>query len=199
MYAREADGTLLTFGVSGKLIRNGMVMYDDETDTLWSQVLGEAVQGPLLGTRLKIVPSTQTTWAAWQELHPDTLVLDQGKGYRSDPYARYYQNGDIGILGEAVKDKRLYAKEFVIGVSLDGYAKAYPFSVLSDVQVANDTIGSKPVLVVFERQSGTGIVYDRSLSGRVLSFELLSDGGMSQFMLQDRETAASGWPSPEKR
>ena len=30
MYAREVSGTTLTFGVSGKLIMNGLVMYDDE-------------------------------------------------------------------------------------------------------------------------------------------------------------------------
>ena len=75
VYARQVKSTLLTFGVSGKLIMNGLVMYDDETDTLWSQVLGEAVRGPLNGTALEVIPSTQTTLVTWRELHPDTLVI----------------------------------------------------------------------------------------------------------------------------
>lgn len=179
---------MLTFGVSGKLIRNGMVMYDDETDTLWSQVLGEAVQGSLLGNSLEIVPSTQTTWKAWRELYPDTLVLDKGGRYRSDPYERYYLDGDAGIVGRSVEDNRLYLKEYVIGLSLDGRSKAYPFSVLDDLRVVNDSIGSLAVLVVFDKENGTGLVYDRSHGGRVLEFEPANDGSGSNFVIRDTET-----------
>ena len=154
---------MLTFGVSGKLIMNGLVMYDDETDTLWSQVLGEAVRGPLLGTRLEMVPSTQTTWEAWQELYPDTLVLDKEGGYYRDRYESYYRNGDTGIIGETTKDRRLERKEYVIGLTSDKVAKAYPFSVLRDFQVVNDTVGSQPVLVVYKPVSGTGLVYENHI------------------------------------
>ena len=35
--------------MSGKLIMNALVMYDHQTDTLWSQFLGEGVKGPLIG------------------------------------------------------------------------------------------------------------------------------------------------------
>ncbi len=190
MYARQVEGTLLTFGVSGKLIMNGLVMYDDETDTLWSQVLGEAVRGPLNGTVLEVIPSTQTTWATWRKLHPDTLVLDKKGGYRSDPYARYYNNGDTGILGETNKDRRLYIKEYVIGVSLGQLSKAYPFSVLNDIPVVNDVIGGRPVLVVFDPESATGIVYDRTVSGRSLDFSLLTIGSGPDFLIQDEETGS---------
>ena len=190
MYARQVEGTLLTFGVSGKLIMNGLVMYDDETDTLWSQVLGEAVRGPLNGTALEVIPSTQTTWATWRELHPDTLVLEKNGGYRSDPYARYYTNRDTGILGETNKDRRLYIKEYVVGVSLGQRSKAYPFSVLNDIPVVNDVIGGRPVLVVFDPESATGIVYDRTVSGRPLDFSLLTIGSGPDFLIQDEETGS---------
>ncbi len=191
MYARDLQGRNLTFGVSGKLIMNGLVMYDDETDTLWSQILGEAVKGPLLGTKLDIVPSTQTTWAAWRELHPDTLVLDKGGGYRSDPYAGYYASGSTGIVSETTKDQRLYVKEYVIGLSLNGRSKAYPFSVLDDLEVVNDTVGFRPVLVVFERRNGTGVIYDRTVSGRALNFQRVSQVDPTQFLLRDRETGTT--------
>ncbi len=44
MYAREVDGypTPLTFGVSGKLIMNVLVMYNRQTQSLWNQILGQA-------------------------------------------------------------------------------------------------------------------------------------------------------------
>ena len=41
------NGQLLDFGTSGKLYRSNLVMYDRETGSLWPQVLGQAVIGPL--------------------------------------------------------------------------------------------------------------------------------------------------------
>ena len=55
---------MLTFGVSGKLIMNGLVMYDRETGTLWSQVIGQGVDGELKGVELTTIPALQTTWGA---------------------------------------------------------------------------------------------------------------------------------------
>ena len=45
MYARDVNGQLLTFGVSGKLIMNGLVMFDRETGSLWAHINGQAVDG----------------------------------------------------------------------------------------------------------------------------------------------------------
>ncbi len=84
MYAREIQGKLLTFGVSGKLIQNALVMYDRETDSLWSQALGSAVDGDYAGTDLEVLSASILPWSAWLERHPDTLVLDQGD-FRTEP------------------------------------------------------------------------------------------------------------------
>ncbi len=89
MYAREVQGTVLTFGVSGKLMMNALVMYDRETDSLWSQYLSSAVDGIYAGTDLEVVSASLVTWSTWLERHPDTLVLDQG-GRRIDPCDSYY-------------------------------------------------------------------------------------------------------------
>ena len=75
MYGREINGELLTFGVSGKLIMNALVMYDHQTDTLWSQFLRRGVKGKLAGTELEVIPVTQTTWAAWLELQDRKSVV----------------------------------------------------------------------------------------------------------------------------
>ena len=45
MYAAEVGKQKLTFGVSGMLWNRSLVMYDKETGTLWSHILGEAMQG----------------------------------------------------------------------------------------------------------------------------------------------------------
>ena len=79
--------------MSGKLIMYALVMYDRQTDTLWSQFLSRAVRGSLSDTQLEIMPSLQTTWEQWYQLHPDTQLLDKGGRYNSDSYERYYRDG----------------------------------------------------------------------------------------------------------
>ena len=59
---------------------NALVMYDRQTNTLWSQFLGQAVRGDLLGEFLEPIPLTMTTWERWVAEHPDTLALDKGNG-----------------------------------------------------------------------------------------------------------------------
>ena len=187
MYAREVQGTVHSFGVSGKLIMNGLVMYDRETGTLWSQVLGEAVKGPLAGVKLRALPATQTTWAQWRSAHPETLVLDKGGGYRGDRYASYFAGSKKGVLGSTRNDKRLPPKELVIGIQGASSAKAYPFRTLAREGVTNDTFEGRPLLIVFDDETDAGLVFDRSVDGRVLTFgpsERLS----GQPMVADHET-----------
>ena len=62
MYARQVDGRTLTFGVSGMLFRDGLVMYDRETDSLWTQVDGRGIKGEFADRALEIVPSIHATW-----------------------------------------------------------------------------------------------------------------------------------------
>ena len=105
---------------------NGMVMYDRNSETLWSHITGEAIDGPLKGRRLDAILVTFTGWEQWRALHPDTVALDKGGGYRSDSYASYYRGGSKGIVGGGEDDERLPAKSFVIGVYGDEEARAYP-------------------------------------------------------------------------
>ena len=146
VYAREIDGRTLTLAVSGKLLMNGLVMYDRETDSLWSQVSGKAIHGSCEGTKLEILPALMTTWAAWLGEYPDTKTLDKGSGtqYNFDPYEPYYRDNSVGLFGRTVNDERVAVKEFVLGVELGGRAKAYPFSVLSDTPLINDELAGTP-------------------------------------------------------
>ena len=151
---------------------NVLVMYDRQTDSLWSQLLGEAVDGPLKGTKLEFVPSWQTTWSDWKSQYPDTLALDKGFGGRADPYTSYYNSSSSGVIGQTTIDERLYVKEFVVGVEKDSAVVAYPFGVLNEDPVVNDQVGDQPVLVVFNADTGTGVVFDRQVDDQTLTFSL---------------------------
>ena len=103
VYAREVRGRELTFGVSGKLIMNALVIFDRETQTLWSQFFGQGVQGELSGAKLELLPAQLLTWDAWKGQHPDTVALDQG-GFANDSYMSYYFGDDAGVYGETNSD-----------------------------------------------------------------------------------------------
>lgn len=173
VYAREIGGETLTFGVSGKLLMNGLVMYDRETDSMWSQVSGEAIYGSHKGSRLTILPALMTTWSSWLEEHPDTITLDKEgrEEYGFDPYEPYYGDDSVGLFGRSVNDERLGPKELVAGVIVEGRAKAFPFSELSKSPVINDELGGVPLLVTFDSESRSAAVFSRTVNGRTLTFE----------------------------
>ena len=179
MYSREVAGQTLTLGVSGKLIRNVLVMFDRETDTLWPQLTGVGLEGELKGETLEFLPSIHTTWGEWRELHPDTVALVKGYRGNVDNYESYYLSGQTGVIAETYDDERLYTKEYVIGVQLGADQVAYPYRILNEEPVVNDQIGERDVLVVFSIDSGAGAVFDRSIDGHVLEFADNGDGTLT--------------------
>jgi len=187
VYAREIEGVEHTFRVSGKLIMNALVMYDHQTNTLWSQFLIQGVKGPLVNGDLEIVPAVQTSWQQWVNLHPDMLVLDKGGSYGSDINNGYYNGGLTGIIGESNKDRRLFKKELVIAMTVSGNAKAYPFSAISQETVIDDHFTGEEVVITFDPTSESGAAFVWWLKGRILSFELAA-GRAGVALMRDRET-----------
>ncbi len=176
--------------MSGKLIMNALVMYDHQTNTLWSQFLSKGVEGPLKDTDLELVPATQTTWEAWRQLHPDTKVLNKTSSVSTDSYVNYYESSRAGIHGQFNPDDRLYVKELVLGVNLDGNAKAYPFSALNREQVVNDTYAGEDVMIFFDTATGTALAFDRSPGDTPLTFSIEGESAGTATVLVDEETGS---------
>ena len=152
------------------LYRNGLIMYDRQTNSLWSHILGKAVAGELEGTQLTFITALQTNWQTWQALHPETLVINPGL-FGGDSYRRYYTSSRAGVLGWSNPNDLLHSKEYVIGVRLSDQAKAYPFSILSEMPIVNDEVAGVPIAVFFDKRSASGAVFDRRLPEAILTFE----------------------------
>ena len=167
---------------------NGLVMYDHQTDSLWSQVIGQGVDGLFNGVKLTVIPALQTTWERWVSDNPTTLVLDKGGGYKYDSYRSYYNRSDLGILGETRIDDRVAQKEVVMGVTVAGRAKAYPFNMLAETPVVNDVFNGVPLLVTFDIASRTSVVFNPTVGGSRLKFQEVQASG--EFLIEDFKTGS---------
>ncbi|MDP6334683.1 MAG: DUF3179 domain-containing protein [Nitrospinaceae bacterium] len=156
----------MTFGVSGLLYQSDMLMYDHQTESLWSQIRAAAVTGPLTGTQLKLLSSTQTTWEQWKKKYPGSLVLSEKTGYRRDydrdPYDGYEKSPRLIFAVDNVSAK-FHPKEKIIGVEFDDTVKAYPFSELEKHQgLVNDTINEKRIIIQYDKSSATASILDEN-------------------------------------
>lgn len=125
------DGEVTDFGVSGLLYNSDVLLYDRATESLWSQIMTRAVAGPRVGQSLTMLPISHTTWQDWLARHPQTLVLSRDTGhsrnYDRNPYAGYERSRTIYFEVNNEAPDNYHPKEVVVGLSVDGVHKAYPF------------------------------------------------------------------------
>lgn len=148
--------------------------------------------GPLQGEKLKPLHSMFTKWDTWKKLHRNSKVLANPRGglfsSMRDPYESYYRSADTGIIPTRFSDKRIYPKEYVLGLVLNDKAKAYPFSVLSRQVVVNDTFQGLPLLVVFDAETATGAIFKRNPEGKTLSYKPIQRADKKGLLLTDDPT-----------
>lgn len=203
----------LTFGVSGKLLYNTLVMYDRQTDSLWSQLYGVSVDGPLSGERLSFFPSQFTTWEQWHAQYPESRVLSKRLtceqfncgsyasnprgSYTGDPYASYYKTGDLGVVDNQIPRDAgsSVLKERLLGVRVGPAARAYPYTLLREQPLINDVLNDLPVLIWFDPQTETGAAFERRVEGQTLTFRA---GSNDPRVLVDEQTG-SRWQAHSGR
>ena len=130
-------------------------MQDQATGSLWSQVLGKAMDGELVGQTLQARPSVLTDWKTWKEKHPLTTVTVL------PPLSRFYDSSCYtGRLGQ-----------YLIGVCQAGHRpKAWRFDQLTFEPILNDSYANEPIVVAFEENTGTATIFSRRLNDRTLEF-----------------------------
>ncbi|MDC1287293.1 DUF3179 domain-containing protein [Gammaproteobacteria bacterium] len=130
-FEASIDGKATDFGVSGLLYNSDVLLYDRETESLWSQILGKSVAGKRVGKQLTPIPISHTTWRDWRAKHPATLVMSDDTGhprdYRRNPYAGYEASRSTFFAVNNEAPDTYHPKEIVVGLGIDGIYKAYPF------------------------------------------------------------------------
>ncbi len=147
MYARRIGGRELTFDFATGLLKDNRLVVDRETGSLWSQLEGKAVSGPMEGTPLSVIPSLQTTWKHWKELYPDTLVMVE-RDSEGQPYV--YRNNRPGW---PLQNRKHDTSSLGLGLAMGGEAMYFSFRELERaggwVQL---TLGETPVVVHYRKK-----------------------------------------------
>jgi len=78
--------------------------------------------------------------------------------------------------------------EPVIGLTINGDARAYPLRVMTWHEIVNDTVGDTPVTVTYCPLCNAAIVFDARVDGEALSFGTTGKLRNSDLIMYDRKT-----------
>lgn len=164
-------GEQVEFGTSGKLWNSNLVMYDRKTDSLWSQILGEAIVGEMTATRLEVLPSDQIRFGDWRKLHPNGEVLSRDTGatrfYGQDPYGDYYTSPGTFFPVDK-KDSRLGEREFILGIVVNGKAKAYWPPAVKKAGKVEDVFQEKTIVAQYEKGIDAVRLFEKKNGGQLI-------------------------------
>ncbi len=155
------QGERVEFGTSGKLWESNLVMYDRKTDSYWSQILGEAIVG--------ILPSDQMRFGEWKKRFPNGDVLSRDTGarrvYGHDPYGDYYTTSG-SIFPVRASDDRLDDKDFVLGIVVNGKAKAYYPPSIQEQGSVQDQFEGKRIVAEYDAASDVVRIFEEATTGK---------------------------------
>jgi hypothetical protein len=194
VFRAEVQGRRLHFQYD-RMVAANEVQKDAETGSSWQQATGDAIDGPLKGTRLTLFPVVRTTWAEWRRRYPNTMVLKPLPGYaermptvstRIKTNTRMAPDGPPrGVLDV---DARLPPRETVAGLEVGRDSVAFPFSALRVAKVVNDRVGGLAVVVVHQPSSDTTTAFDARAKGRRLRFQASNADASALTDLETRST-----------
>lgn len=194
-YDRRVGDRILDFGTSGALLNSSLVMYDRQTESLWSHYTGQAVAGHLVGAELDLIPVQTVSFEAFLASHPDGRVLSLDTGhsrrYGQNPY-EFYDSNNRPFLFSGPTDDRLEPITKVVALRDGAQAAVIPNDVLAERRVVPFTFAGRELVALFEpgtasaldnpliadgRDVGATGVFVRSTGGRLLDLSAADGGG----------------------
>jgi hypothetical protein len=186
VWSRALEGRTLTFRLIG-INNQNFLMEDLETGSWWQQVSGEAVLGPLKGRRLKQVLHDEVTFGLWQRENPGgrVLALDPRQSQIGrDWEGRVARNPVVTSHPNDPLDPRT----LIVGIALDGVARAYPVDPLKRTRVLLDELNGVSIAVVTGADGRSVRAFNRRVDGQVL--ELVDRVGSSPARYVDVQTGS---------
>ncbi len=165
---RNIANTKTTFGVSGLLYQNNLIPYDRATDSNWSQLKLECVNGELKGSKPEVTVLPEMKWSLWKKIYPQTKVVSLETGFSRDysnyPYGGYKTDNNYFIFPVAALVHNISAKERVHVIISNDNAKVYRFNNFDNGRVIKDSsfqkktnliVGNQDFIVSFQLDQNT--------------------------------------------
>ena len=163
-YDRRVGERILDFGTSGALFNSALVMYDRQTESLWSHYTGQAVVGHLTGAQLDLIPVQTVSFEKFLASHPDGQVLSLDTGhsrrYGQNPY-EFYDSSNRPFLFRGPFDDRLEPITRVLALRDGSEGAVIEYDVLAERRVVPFTFAGRDLVALFE--PGTASALDRPL------------------------------------
>jgi len=163
VYAGKVGRRSLTLGVSGRLMKRNLVMWDPETNSLWSQMQGKGIYGPLKGKVLTLEPAVFVGLDTWRHMHKQTLVLDLSPVHER---SWYYTTRNL----EQARDAQGAA--LGIGLRQGKHALVVGLKRLQKEGVEKLELGQQSLLLVWLKKEKAALVYQTPAGGRDWRFSL---------------------------
>jgi hypothetical protein len=141
-----------TFGVSGLLYNTNLILYDRATDSNWSQLTLECVNGESLGEIPKNLQIFETDWSTWETMYPNTKVLSNQqylyRDYFDYPYGPYKEDHSFFLFPVGNLNPALPNKQRVHAVIDGEHTKSYTFDTFAGGDAIKDVFRGTNILVV---------------------------------------------------
>jgi hypothetical protein len=108
--------------------------------------------------------------------------------FRFEADKMFYQPQHKNFVSSKIT--KIAADKLIIGVEINGEAKAYPIQIIGYHHQVRDTVGNTPLIITYCTVCRTGRVFSPFVHGKIESFRLV---GMDHFNAMFEDAATKSW------
>jgi hypothetical protein len=168
------NGRALHFYLAG-INNQNFLMRDKETGSWWQQITGKDIYGPLQGAALELVLSDELTFGEWRSESPAGQVLAPVAKYKKEYDPNW--EPDVAKLPVVISfpGTELKSRDVVIGLTIDGAARAYPWETFAKQSPVLDRVNGTQLLLVLGPDGKSFRVFVSRIDGEDVEFFLQGD------------------------
>ncbi len=165
------NGRALHFYLAG-INNQNFLMRDKETGTWWQQITGKAIYGPLKGSSLELVLSDELTFGEWKSEFSDGQVLAEVPKYAKEYDSNWEPETAKYPVVISFPGTELKSRDVVVGLEMQGPARAYPWDTLVKQSPVVDRVNGTPLLVAVGPDGKSFRVFIGRIDGKDAEFFL---------------------------
>jgi hypothetical protein len=161
---------------NGTVLNGNKILADKSGKLIWQQFTGEGLTSKTKNHPLQEILVKRFVWEHAITLFPESYIYFGPRKFISRMFftllAKMVANFDFFSFSTKKTDPRLRKKELIIGIEIDGVAKAYPLWLFDaeKISLIEDTIGNKRITIVYN--NGLSVAFLES--GLTLKNDILS-------------------------